>query len=229
VDPMADKYPSLSPYAYCAWNPIKFIDPNGEFKIPIHVEIVSEVIGDNIGCVKTALIKYGTGIYADIFGYFSEKIHLDNIGENKGLFDQYATLLSKFNSKYWNPISMGKDLHTIADFYAHSNYIGLYMKYVGNNPGKNLDEIPTFSDVLTNDNYSDFKQILEKNLKTGIYNSLIEDRNSTDPDSHHLMNYDCPESYMGSRDYNGLKGYDIAYSLAKREVNNAIQKQIKKE
>lgn len=34
---------------------------------------------------------------------------------------------------------------------------------------------------------------------------------------------------MGSRDYNGLKGYDIAYSLAKREVNNAIQKQIKKE
>ena len=138
VDPMADKYPSLSPYAYCAWNPIKFIDPNGEFKIPIHVEIVSGVIGDNIGCVKTALIKYGTGIYADIFGYFSEKIHLDNIGENKGLFDQYATLLSKFNSKYWNPISMGKDLHTIADFYAHSNYIGLYMKYVGNNPGKNF-------------------------------------------------------------------------------------------
>ena len=124
---------------------------------------------------------------------------------------------------------MGKDLHTIADFYAHSNYIGLYMEYVGNNPGKELDAIPTFSDVLTNDKYSDFKQILEKNLKTGIYNSLIEDRNSTDLDSHHLMNYDCPESYMGNRDYNGLKGYDIAYSLAEREVNNAIQKQIKKE
>ena len=29
VDPMADKYPSLSPYNYCAWNPIKLIDPNG--------------------------------------------------------------------------------------------------------------------------------------------------------------------------------------------------------
>lgn len=29
VDPMADKYPGISPYAYCAWNPIKFIDPNG--------------------------------------------------------------------------------------------------------------------------------------------------------------------------------------------------------
>ena len=30
VDPMADKYPSLSPYAYCGWNPIRLVDPDGE-------------------------------------------------------------------------------------------------------------------------------------------------------------------------------------------------------
>ena len=30
VDPMADKYPSISPYAYCAWNPVKLVDPDGE-------------------------------------------------------------------------------------------------------------------------------------------------------------------------------------------------------
>ena len=30
VDPMADKYPSISPYAYCAWNPVKLVDPNGD-------------------------------------------------------------------------------------------------------------------------------------------------------------------------------------------------------
>ncbi|HOB26602.1 MAG TPA: RHS repeat-associated core domain-containing protein [Bacteroidales bacterium] len=29
VDPMSDKYPSLSPYAYCANNPIILIDPDG--------------------------------------------------------------------------------------------------------------------------------------------------------------------------------------------------------
>ena len=30
VDPMSDKYPSLSPYVYCANNPIKLVDPDGE-------------------------------------------------------------------------------------------------------------------------------------------------------------------------------------------------------
>lgn len=30
VDPMAAKYPSLSPYTYCADNPVILVDPNGE-------------------------------------------------------------------------------------------------------------------------------------------------------------------------------------------------------
>ena len=29
VDPMSDKYPNITPYAYCNWNPVKLIDPNG--------------------------------------------------------------------------------------------------------------------------------------------------------------------------------------------------------
>ena len=29
VDPMCDKCPSLSPYNYCAWNPMKIVDPDG--------------------------------------------------------------------------------------------------------------------------------------------------------------------------------------------------------
>ena len=30
VDSMADKYPSISPYAYCAWNPVRLVDPDGK-------------------------------------------------------------------------------------------------------------------------------------------------------------------------------------------------------
>ena len=29
VDPLADKYPNITPYAYCAWNPMKYVDLDG--------------------------------------------------------------------------------------------------------------------------------------------------------------------------------------------------------
>ena len=39
VDPMADKYPSISPYAYCVWNPVKLVDPDGrDGRVIIHNE-----------------------------------------------------------------------------------------------------------------------------------------------------------------------------------------------
>jgi hypothetical protein len=28
-DPLSDKYPEISPYSYCGWNPVKYIDPDG--------------------------------------------------------------------------------------------------------------------------------------------------------------------------------------------------------
>ena len=31
VDPLADKYPNISPYAYCGWNLIKYVDPEPSF------------------------------------------------------------------------------------------------------------------------------------------------------------------------------------------------------
>ena len=43
VDPMADKYPSMSPYNYCAWNPVKLVDPDGR-----DVEIVKDDERKNI-------------------------------------------------------------------------------------------------------------------------------------------------------------------------------------
>jgi len=54
VDPMSDKYASLSPYVYCADNPVKLVDPNGE-----DIEIVTTIDADgkkNITITFTAKI-----------------------------------------------------------------------------------------------------------------------------------------------------------------------------
>ncbi len=43
VDPMSDKYPSLSPYVYCADNPMRLVDPSGE-DISTHIDKDGNVI-----------------------------------------------------------------------------------------------------------------------------------------------------------------------------------------
>jgi len=51
VDPLSDKYPSISPYAYCAWNPIKLVDPDGR---EIDVSSLSEAIQTRlVNCLST--------------------------------------------------------------------------------------------------------------------------------------------------------------------------------
>ena len=48
VDPMSDKYPSISPYAYCAWNPVKLVDPDGrEVDDPTKWKNIASVIPES--------------------------------------------------------------------------------------------------------------------------------------------------------------------------------------
>ncbi|WP_405375396.1 RHS repeat-associated core domain-containing protein [Pseudobutyrivibrio sp.] len=43
VDPMADKYPNISPYAYCNWNPVKLVDPDGKEVINRHTKNIENL------------------------------------------------------------------------------------------------------------------------------------------------------------------------------------------
>lgn len=53
VDPMTDKGPNISPYAYCFNNPIKFADPNGQWP-----GVTTIFMQGNIG------VGLGYGLYA---------------------------------------------------------------------------------------------------------------------------------------------------------------------
>ena len=45
VDRYASKYPFISPYAYCAWNPVKLVDPDGMEINPVYT-VEGKYLGD---------------------------------------------------------------------------------------------------------------------------------------------------------------------------------------
>ena len=64
VDPMADKYPSISPYAYCAWNPVRLVDPDGRDVLPCSDEAY-EMILKSIPVEARAFVQRNSEGYID--------------------------------------------------------------------------------------------------------------------------------------------------------------------
>ena len=92
VDPMADKYPSISPYAYCAWNPVKLVDPEGrdvwEVSEDGHVTRTSDD-----GGVKKQTINYANGHTSTLEGDYYHGI-FSSLSEEKEIPDDAHKLSS---------------------------------------------------------------------------------------------------------------------------------------
>ena len=84
VDPMSDKYPGISPYAYCAWNPVKLVDPDGRdiWEVGNKGNIISYTKSDDFdqihiinddGSIRASSCQY-------VLGTISE-FHIDNSDE----------------------------------------------------------------------------------------------------------------------------------------------------
>ena len=70
VDPMSDKYPSLSPYTYCANNPINIEDQDGE-------DIIGALIGSLVGATTEIISQtIANG--------------MNNLSEGKGFFNEWG-------------------------------------------------------------------------------------------------------------------------------------------
>ena len=70
VDPMADRYPSISPYAYCAWNPIKLVDPDGNEALS-NDDIVIKGTNNSKVTVKTDLVDITVNVDYDFKGDYT--------------------------------------------------------------------------------------------------------------------------------------------------------------
>ena len=105
VDPMSDKYPSLSPYTYCADNPIKLVDPNGEELTDFydivtgeHIEHIEDGIDEAIAVhrsVYDAYVEEGTlEENKDKIGY--------SLGKNSDFVDLAGTIYAESDRKYYS-------------------------------------------------------------------------------------------------------------------------------
>ena len=58
VDPMSDKYPSLTPYAYCANNPVILVDPDGREWLNAADEVFGKILIEAAEIEKTVNSKW---------------------------------------------------------------------------------------------------------------------------------------------------------------------------
>ncbi len=233
IDLLSNKYPSMSSYMYCANNPIKYIDPDGRFPIGVHYKMVMAAFSQTKVLTTNAIIvAYGASFHADAM---SEKnLHLDNMSDFESIVSGYV--LAKYNfakgMKFEDFIRAGEGLHTVGDFYSHSNYIDLYRQYADKNKlSMDINKIPTLSEAIGDPKLKGFIDNLKANLKTGTFgegNVLIElakDKRSNDPNSHGQMNLDEPNSPMGGLPYNneGATMYDAARATAEKDLNATVK------
>ena len=103
VDPMSDKYPNLSPYVYCANNPVKLVDPSGE-----EIWIIGED-GQKYQYKNRALVdRHGIEITVNSNSYEGKVLQDLNVlasSKDKRITDRLRDLET---SKYKHTISISK-------------------------------------------------------------------------------------------------------------------------
>jgi RHS repeat-associated protein len=217
VDPLASEFPNESPYVYAGNSPIVYVDPDGRFKISIHKRILMNAFkasGISTGFLGMfqADAKLGVSVEADILGFASD-YHFDGRQNFKEVQSTWSSLnnsisskiddLGSFNRKYGgdDAVIFGRMLHTVQDFYSHSNYVELYVDYYKSiNDGVMPTSIPIYDDGIK---IEGFNNILEGNLRTGDFD--IVDNEITNPNgkkaqestSHNKMNKDKADTPLG--------------------------------
>jgi CRISPR/Cas system-associated protein endoribonuclease Cas2 len=226
---MACKAPSWTPYRFCADNPILFVDRAGSFEIPIHKEIMEQSIKNSVAPITNGnareLIR---GVRdADRLG-FAFDLHFDGRATKQQIDDNWKAVSGKIHNST-SFYELGRNLHTVEDFYSHSNYVELYIAYFKKNGG-DVSELKPGGIPLYENATDEFKTYLADNgLKTGEFHLgkwLLGKDNKGDGQHHDDIAKDSPESGNGATCVEGTNNqyslHDYAKALATQATTNEL-------
>jgi len=104
VDPMSDKYASLSPYVYCADNPVKLTDPDGRWVPGLDEEnniVVTREEGDDLDSFR----QFMGAAYSDdeTQNMYEQMSHDGKINLTKTYGREFQIMTDAFNDAYNDP------------------------------------------------------------------------------------------------------------------------------
>ncbi len=143
VDPLADKYPNISPYAYCAWNPMKLVDPDGNEAIDnddwykdkdgyVHwdanVNSQKDLNNGEEYLGKTVIMTAEGSdevTYGDQYGHTWESVSLQEVSVTEKAPNPLVDRIHQSAGEFWgNPVTKGV-LIGIASLIGASELLGL--------------------------------------------------------------------------------------------------------
>ena len=122
VDPLSDKYPSLSPYVYCANNPVKCIDPDGRY-----TKVIES--GENTYKVVGGKLNHDKNVYVyskDKNGDYNKRGRC--IGESVCITSFYNTDMKKWGVEGIIDLNNTKGMAFLSSFFKHRPSLINYKK-----------------------------------------------------------------------------------------------------
>ena len=181
VDPMASKYPSLSPYVYCADNPVRLVDPNGEEigNPPLHHHFLITI---GIQIYEAAKKKGATPNGAIlVLAHACRESGWGKTAKKNGDYNLFGIM--------GKPSKIPTQHGSLKDY---SN-IGGYEASINDYFNRTDDKWPTWKDVLAQDCFT--SDDIDRALNTGSYFPSKDDQKNG------------IYAYCGDRDANGKSHY----------------------
>ena len=182
VDPMSDKYPSISPYAYCAWNPIKLVDPDGSEVNPVYdlngnflgntkEGFTGEPIISKQGALMQCMDLYGA---SDVSELSKEQV-LSAFGESFDAMERKGCLSPQAQENIYNDIvSKMEGTHIYGHTFSMKGINGKLKYY--NKSNTNLGNVGTdvrTSTVYINHQYDYYETTVENVQASVVYHEWL--------------------------------------------------------